>query len=216
MRQYNYIFWDFDGTLVNTVNGTRESAIYALSKFGIEEHNQDLGKIFCGPPLTESFKKFGIADEQMDKAIKFYRKYQSENTIEMNEVYSGINEVLKKLKESDKVQVIVTAKYQKTVVKILKYLKIYEYFDFIYGVTEKRKRVTKKEILSDALNNLKNIKMEECIMIGDRTSDIIAGKTNNIDTIGVTYGMDSKEMIKEADATFLIDKPFDIIEIIGK
>ena len=72
--------------------GTREAATYTLSKFGIEEHNQDLGKIFCGPPLKESFKKFGLCDEKISKAISFYRQYQSENTIETNEVYSGINE----------------------------------------------------------------------------------------------------------------------------
>lgn len=216
MKHYNYIFWDFDGTLVNTINGTRESAIYALSKFGIEENNQDLGKIFCGPPLKESFKKFGICDEQINKAISFYRKYQSENTIEMNEVYSGIDEVLKELKEKGKVLVIVTAKYQETTIKILKHLKIYEYFDFVYGVTEESKRTTKKEILSYALNNMKNIENKECIMIGDRSSNIIAGKVNNIDTIGVLYGMDSKEILKEAGATFLVNKPLEIVDIIEK
>lgn len=216
MKQYNYIFWDFDGTLVNTIRGTREAAIYALSKFGIEEHNQNLGKIFCGPPLKESFKKFGISDEQINEAINFYRKYQFENTIEMNEVYSGINEVLKELKEKGKILVIVTAKYQETAIKILKYLKIYKYFDFVYGVTKESKRTTKKEILSYALDNFKNIKTEECIMIGDRSSDIIAGKANNIDTIGVLYGMDEKEILKEAGATYLVNKPIDIIEIIEK
>ena len=58
MKNYEYIFWDFDGTLVNTVEGTRKSAEYALNHFGIIETNQDLGKIFCGPPLKESFKRF--------------------------------------------------------------------------------------------------------------------------------------------------------------
>lgn len=216
MKRYNYIFWDFDGTLVNTIRGTREAAIYALSKFGIEEHNQDLGKIFCGPPLKESFKKFGICDEQINKAISFYRQYQSENTIETNEVYSGINEVLEELKEKSKILIIVTAKYEETTIKILKHLKIYKYFDFVYGVTEKSERITKKEILSYALNNLENIETKECIMIGDRSSDIIAGKVNDIDTIGVLYGMDNKEMLKGAGATFLVNKPLEIADIIGK
>lgn len=216
MKRYNYIFWDFDGTIVNTVEGTRKSAIYALMQFGIEEYNQDLGKIFCGPPLKESFQKFGICDEQIDEAISFYRKYQSENTIEMNEVYSGINEVLRELKEKGKVLIIVTAKCQETTIKILKHLKIYEYFDFIYGVTEESKRTAKKDILSYALNNLKNISTKECIMIGDRKSDITAGKINNVDTIGVLYGMDSKEILKEAGANFLVNKPLEILRIIEK
>lgn len=214
MKKYNYIFWDFDGTLVNTINGTRDAARYSLSKFGIEEHNDDLGKIFCGPPLKDSFKKFGLDDEQISKAISLYRKYQFENTIEMNEIYSGINEVLKELKEKGKILIIVTAKYQETTIKILKYLKIYKYFDFVYGVTKESKRTTKKEILSYALNNFENIKTEECIMIGDRSSDIIAGKDNNIDTIGVLYGMDGKEILKEAGSTYLVNEPMEIIEII--
>ena len=37
MKQYNIIFFDFDGTIVNTINGTRESALYALKYFGIDE-----------------------------------------------------------------------------------------------------------------------------------------------------------------------------------
>lgn len=214
MKQYNYIFLDFDGTLVNTIEGTRKSAIYALRQFGIDKYNQDLGKIFCGPPLKESFQKFGICYGQIDKAISFYRKYQSENTIEMNEVYSGINEVLKELKEKGKVLIIVTAKYQETTIKILKHLKIYEYFDFIYGVTGESERTAKKDILSYALSNFKNIETKECIMIGDRKSDIMAGKINNIDTIGVLYGMSSKEILKEAGANFLVNKPLEILRII--
>lgn len=216
MKQYNYIFWDFDGTLVNTIKGTREVAIYALSKFGIEEHSQDLGKIFCGPPLKESFKKLGICDEQINKAISFYRQYQSENIIGTNEVYSGINEVLEELKRKGKVLIIATAKYEETTIKILKHLNIYKYFDFVYGVTEKSERTTKKEILSYALNHLENMQIEECIMIGDRSSDIIAGKSNHMDTIGVLYGMDDKEMLKKAGATFLVNQPKEMMKIIKK
>lgn len=214
MKQYNYIFWDFDGTLVNTIKGTRESAVYALSKFGIVENNKDLGKIFCGPPLRESFEKFGISDEQIDKAISFYRKYQSENTIQMSEIYNGIDEVIKQLKDKGKKLIIVTAKYQETAIKILKHLKIYKYFDYVYGVTEGDKRVSKKDILSYALNNFKNIDNKECIMIGDRNSDIMAGKFNNIDTIGVLYGMDSKEILEGAGANFLVNEPLEILDII--
>ncbi len=37
MKQYNYIFWDFDGTLVNTIRGTREAATYALNNLNTIE-----------------------------------------------------------------------------------------------------------------------------------------------------------------------------------
>jgi phosphoglycolate phosphatase len=120
MKKYNYIFFDFDGTLVNTVEGTRKSAEYALAHFEIIETKKDLGKIFCGPPLKQSFEKFGLHDEQVNKAIELYRKYQSENTIEINMLYKGIDNLLKNLKQLNKTLVVVTAKYEETAIKIFK------------------------------------------------------------------------------------------------
>lgn len=151
MKQYNFIFWDFDGTLVNTIEGTRKTAEYALKHFEIEESNEDLGKLFCGPPLKESFKKFGLQNEQIDEAIILYRKYQSENTIEINEVYRDVVEVLKELKERNKTLIVLTLKFQETAIKILKHTGIYKYFDFVYGVTEENQKATKAEMLADVL-----------------------------------------------------------------
>ena len=70
--------------------------------------------------------------------------------------------------------------------------------------------------MSIVLKKTKNAKTEECIMIGDRSSDIMAGKNNDIDTIGVLYGMDSKETLKKAEATFLVESPLEILNIICK
>ncbi len=212
MKQYNYIFFDFDGTLVNTVEGTRRAAEYALKYFGIIEPYMDLGKIFCGPPLKQSFEKFGLHDDQVNKAIELYRKYQSENTIEINTLYKGIDELLKKLKELNKTLVIVTAKYEETTIKILKRLGIYQYFDFVYGSTGSNQN--KSDLLKEASNKVEGIKIEECIMIGDRSSDIIAGKYNNMDTIGVLYGMDDKYTLKDDEATFLAESPYEIFNIV--
>ena len=111
MKQYNIIFFDFDGTIVNTINGTRESALYALKYFGIDEsENNNLGKIFCGPPLRKTFSKYNLNDEQIEKAIQLYRKYQSENTIECNQIYDGITEMLSTLKANGKKMYIISSK----------------------------------------------------------------------------------------------------------
>ena len=36
---------------------------------------------------------------------------------------------------------------------------------------------------------------------------------NNMDSIGVTYGMDNKDTLKEAGATFLVNTPLEILDI---
>ncbi len=81
--KYKYIFFDFDGTVVDTMNGTRDSALYALSKLGIDEsNNPNLGRVFSGPPIKESFSRYNLTPEEIDKAALYYREYQANNTIE--------------------------------------------------------------------------------------------------------------------------------------
>ncbi len=215
MKEYQFIFFDFDGTLVNTINGTRESAIYALNHFNISVSNtENIGNIFCGPPLRESFKKYNVKDENIEEAIKLYRKYQSENTIECNELYNGIEEMLSTLKKKGKKIIIVTAKLEQTAIRILKYLDIFKYFDIVVGATADSSRITKKEVMKYAINNIENIDLTKAIMIGDRTSDIKAGIENNMDTIGVLYGMDNKELLENAGAKFLVNRSIEILNII--
>lgn len=215
MKEYQFIFFDFDGTLVNTIKGTRESAIYALNHFNISVSNtENIGNIFCGPPLRESFKKYNVKDENIEEAIKLYRKYQSENTIECNELYNGIEEMLSTLKKKGKKLIIVTAKLEQTAIRILKYLDIFKYFDIVVGATADSSRITKKEVMKYAINNIENIDLTKAIMIGDRTSDIKAGIENNMDTIGVLYGMDNKQLLENAGAKFLVNRPIEILNII--
>lgn len=215
MKEYQFIFFDFDGTLVNTIKGTKESAIYALKHFNISvSDTENIGNIFCGPQLRETFKKYNVKDENIEEAIKLYRKYQSENTIECNELYNGIEEMLSTLKKKGKKLIIVTAKLEQTAIRILKYLDIFKYFDIVVGATADSSRITKKEVMKYAINNIENIDLTKAIMIGDRTSDIKAGIENNMDTIGVLYGMDNKELLENAGAKFLVNRPIEILNII--
>lgn len=210
--KYINVFWDFDGTLVNTVEGTAVSAQYALNKFGINtDEIKDLGRIFCGPPLKESFSKFLTEENDINVAIQLYKSYQAENTVELSKMYDGIKELLEKLKDNNIKLTIVTIKSRDTVIKILKYLDIYCYFDNVLGTCDEFPNQNKKELLEYAI---KECKFSKSIMIGDRKSDIVAGNYCNIDTIAVLYGMDSKEILSTANPTYYAENTDDILNII--
>lgn len=209
---YKYIFFDFDGTLVNTVEGTAASAKYALNQFSINTDNiKDLGKIFCGPPLTESFGKFELSEDDIQSAIILYKKYQAENTIELSKIYDGVKELLDNLKKLGKNLSVVTIKSRETVIKILKFLDIYQYFDEIIGMCEQFPNQNKKEMLKYVTDRIDS---DKAIMIGDRKSDIEAGNYCKIDTLAVLYGMDSFETLSIAKPTFFAKSPKEIYEII--
>lgn len=210
--EYKYIFFDFDGTLVNTVEGTAASAKYALDQFSINTDNiEDLGKIFCGPPLKESFSKFDLSEEDIKSAITIYKKYQAENTIELSKIYEGIKELLENLRNLGKSLNVVTLKSKEITINILKYLDIYKYFDNIIGMCDEFPNQNKKEMLKYVTDKIDS---DKAIMIGDRKSDIEAGNYCKIDTLAVLYGMDSYDTLSTANPTFFADNSNEIFEII--
>lgn len=210
--EYKYIFFDFDGTLVNTVEGTAASAKYALEQFSINTDNiENLGKIFCGPPLRESFSKFELSEDDIKSAITVYKKYQAENTIELSKIYGGIKELLENLKNLGKSLNVVTLKSKETTINILKYLDIYKYFDNVIGMCDEFPNQNKKEMLKYVTDRIDS---DKAIMIGDRKSDIEAGNYCKIDTLAVLYGMDSYDTLSTANPTFFADSSNEIFEII--
>lgn len=210
--EYKYIFFDFDGTLVNTVEGTAASAKYALDQFKINTDNiKDLGRVFCGPPLKESFSKFDLSEEDIKSAITVYKKYQAENTIELSKIYEGIKDLLEDLKKLGKSLNVVTIKSKETAINILKYLDIYKYFDNVIGMCDEFPNQNKKEMLKYMTNQIDS---DKAIMIGDRKSDIEAGKSCKIDTLAVLYGMDSYDVLSTANPTFFANNSNEIFEII--
>ena len=215
MKEYEFIFFDFDGTLVDTTNGTMQSALYALKKFNIDaSQEENIGKSFSGIILKDKFKEYGLNDNEANKAVEYYREYQSTSTITCNEIYPGIEEILSKLKEKNKKIIIVTGKLEETTKKILDYLNILKYFDLVVGATSDNSRVTKKEIMAYAISQYENLDFNKAIMIGDRPTDIKAGISYNMDTIGVLYGMGSKESFENLDVTYFIEKPIEMLDVI--
>ncbi|MCI8700565.1 MAG: HAD-IA family hydrolase [Clostridia bacterium] len=209
---YEYIFFDFDGTLVNTVEGTAKSAQYALNQLSINTDNIDnLGRIFCGPPLKESFSKFLTDENDIKRAIELYKKYQAENTIELSKIYNGIKELLERLKEKGKSLNVVTLKSKETTIKILEFLGIYQYFDNIIGMCNEFPNQNKKEMLKYVTQKIDSNK---AIMIGDRKSDIEAGNYCKIDTIAVLYGMDSFEVLSTVNPTYFAKDANEIYKVI--
>lgn len=215
MNNYEYVFFDFDGTLVDTTNGTKLSALYALKQFNIDESNdEEIGRKFSGIILKDKFQEYGLNEEEALKAVDFYRDYQSKNTITCNEMYDGIKEVLIELKNKGKKLIIVTGKLEETSKRILEYMNILKYFDLVVGATNDSSRIKKDDIMKYAIKSFKDIDFTKCIMIGDRPSDVKAGIQNNMDTIGVLYGMGDKKSFDNLNVTYFINTPLEILNIV--
>ena len=63
------ILFDLDGTLTDSGEGIINCAILALEHFGLPIPTREELGVFIGPPLDDSFKKFGVPEEKVDEAL---------------------------------------------------------------------------------------------------------------------------------------------------
>lgn len=202
MKQY--LLFDLDGTLTDTMVGITSSVQYALEKFGI--HVRYLKELipFIGPPLAESFQKFyGFSKEDAEKAIQYYREYYAPKGIFENEVYEGIPEMLAHLTEAGFTLLVATSKPTVFARKVLKHFGMEDYFSFVGGSELDGSRTKKAEVISYILKTC-GIEAKEAIMIGDRRHDIEGGKACGLESVGVLYGYGTEQELTEAGADHII------------
>ena len=214
MKNYKTIIFDLDGTLINSKPGIVKSFQYSLSRFNIVE--KDLAKIenFIGPPLKESFQNhYKLDDKLSDKAVEYYREYYREKGIFDHQLYSGIEELLKKLKQDNKRLFIATSKLEIFAKQIIDFFSLNSYFEIIVGENPAKNIFQKTDAIKFVLDKNKDISTTDVIMVGDREYDIVGAKNNNIDSIGVLYGYGSRQELQAAGADYLVKSVNELIDL---
>ena len=212
---YNTILFDLDGTLTDPGIGITNSVAYALKKHGIEVTDRTKLYPFIGPPLLDSFQRFyGFSEEQSEQAVADYREYFREKGLFENEVYSGVEELLQRLKESGKRLIIATSKPEEFAVKILKHFGLASYFDYIVGATMDSSRSKKGDVIAYALEVCGITDKADVVMVGDREHDVLGAKENGLDSVGVLYGYGSREELEKAGATCVAETVEDILRFV--
>lgn len=218
---YKYVLFDLDGTLTDPKEGITKCVQYALKEeFGIEEKNLDNLEHFIGPPLKDSFMQtYGLSEEEAERGVKKYRERYSTIGIKENEIYVGMADMLKSLKEQDVMLAVASSKPQKFVEIILDYFHIAEYFTVVVGSGLDGSLGTKTEVVEEALRQLKvksgrrNV-TEQAVMVGDRKFDVEGAAHFQMDSIAVSYGYAPEGELKQAGPTYIVDSVPELEEVI--
>ncbi len=215
MRDYKVVLFDLDGTISDSGRGITNSVKYSLKKFGMEEENYEKLKRFVGPPLYASYEKYyGFSHDEAVKAVEYYREYYNAGGIFELELYDGVIDLLKYLKALGKKIILATSKPEIYAEKIAEHFGFLEYFDNISGALLDGSRIEKDDIIRYAIDRVGVSDISECIMIGDRSYDVLGAKAFKMDSIGVTYGYGTREELIDAGATYIVNRAEEIKNII--
>ena len=160
-------------------------------------------RVFVGPPLHETFLKFGVAEENVEEAVAVFRsRYTTVGKFE-NTPYPGVHDLLQTLKDQGYTLLIATSKPENMAVEILEKFELAQYFDRICGATLDRSRISKEDVIEYLLKC--NGTAENMIMVGDTAFDVLGAAAHGIPTIGVSWGYGSVEEMQNAGAVAIAD-----------
>ena len=182
-----YLFFDFDGTLYDTVEGISKCVLYALRKRGLDAPLEEL-RCFAGPPLDEMFReKFGLTREDSEQAVRDFRERYVPIGLYESRPFPGLKELLQELRAAGKKLAVTTSKPQVLAEELLRREGLYELFDMICGAAEEGSGNAKWQVLRRAMEAL-GAGEEDSVLVGDTKYDVAGALRCGIPCIGVGYG----------------------------
>ena len=200
------LFFDMDGTLINSEVGITRCVAHALTQMGLEVPPESELRRWIGPSLRTSFAPLLRDDGKVEQAVLHYRdRFETHGWAE-HEVYDGIADTIEMLHAAGHRLAVVTAKNEPHARKIAAHLPFGHRFVDVIGATIDGSRSDKPELIAEALHRLE-VSADECWMIGDRRMDIEGALHHGMRNVGVLWGFGGADELRGAGAQRLVSRP---------
>ena len=208
------IFFDLDGTLTDSGEGIMNCAELALRHFGIPVPSREKMRVFVGPPLDQTFIKFGVPAEKAQEAIDVFRsRYTTIGKFE-NHPYPGVSETLQTLKKQGHRLFVATSKPEIMANEVLEHFGLAMYFEQIAGATLDGSRSHKEDVITYLLGMTGEV--GQTLMVGDTAFDVIGAAAHGIPTIGVTWGYGEVADMEKAGAVAIAHTMDELVTLLNK
>lgn len=206
---YNYIIWDIDGTLMDTVRAD----LLALQRMLAEETNQhyelDELTMAIGIPGKVTLEQLNIPNikEAHAKWIAYFMELHPQIKL-----FTGIKEILSQLQELGIPMGIVTSKTRIQYDEDMALFGITPHFSHVICVEDTNNHKPHPEPMLKLLEN-SGIKASQAIYIGDTINDYQCANSAGVDFALALWGTYEKNTIP---ATHRLTHPTDILNLISK
>jgi len=204
------IYWDCDGTLMDTERSYGLAWKEHLSDFGLEISEEETGQWFgVDDRLVHSFYAKNVDLENFDKTMASLGKI-IEGTLNEKLMFQDAKTLLKETNNRGWTSACVSASpYELLKNKLIK-ANIFDYFSYIIGGDQVKRNKPYPDIYNKAISELQTTKN---IVIEDSPPGISSGKASGSFVVAIDRGIFSKDELNKAD--LIVDNlSIDIIETV--
>jgi HAD superfamily hydrolase (TIGR01549 family) len=210
------ICFDVDGTLSDTDDLYASKVVPYLPRAWFPDPNHSARRLVMwveapGNALLGFADKVGV-DDEMGHVIDWMSRHQTSRTQKFL-LIPGVDELLAALKGRYPMAVV-SARHEKSTMRFLEQFDLVKYFDVIVtGLSAPHTKPFPDPLFLAARKM--GVKPEECLMIGDTTVDIHAGKAAGCQTVGVLCGFGEEQELRDMGANLIISSTPDLLKVLN-
>lgn len=215
--RFNAVFFDFDGTIINSIADIVLAFNNTLEDIGFDRVEPDRIRQIIGRPLHIMLKDLGynVTHDQYQQFYRYYRMHYGKPRY-LGEFYPSMKEIIKGLHQEKVILAIITTKHQNHIEEVVEAYSLEKYFNILVGRHEDLKSKPAADQIYYALDRLNiNTKDFKIAMIGDVEDDVLAGKAAGLTSISVSWGYRTIEQLKAVNPDYLAETPEQLIDILS-
>ena len=215
LNRIKALCFDVDGTLSNTDDLYTQKALYFLPSFLFKDVNHTARRLVMwieapGNALLSFADTIGI-DDEMVAVINWLSRHRRHFPREFLLV-PGVDEMLNQL-HGRYPMAIVSAREEQSTMAFLEQYNLVKYFNVIVtGLSTKRTKPYPDPVLFAAQKM--NVSPENCLMIGDTTVDIRAGRSAGAQTVGVLCGFGEEFELRKLGADMILEDTTKLMDLL--
>lgn len=211
------VIFDLDGTLVNSLEDISNAINVVLKQHGFPTHSVAVCQSFIGHGLRElvikSLPKEHQNEEWVNRCLdEMMIEYRDNCTIH-TKMFDGISDLLDSLTARGIKMAVFSNKADELTKKVVNDVMTKWNFEVVAGLKVEALKKPNPTVALE-ISEKTAIAVEDFIFVGDTDVDIFTAKSAGMHPVGVVWGYRSKEELTASGATFILEKPLDLINIL--
>ena len=212
------ILFDYDGTIVDSAKMIVKGAIEAFRMCGLPDPDPKKVRENIGKPLATALdayapKGYEVNPEMISNAYRKWYSEQGKLGLQNEPLFPGMFELIHDLKNNEEFHIgVATNKSRIALNNGLKKHNLINIFDITLTMDEAKAKPD-PDMAIKAMSIL-NTKKKSTIIVGDTINDIGLGVNAGINSIGVAWGYNSIEMLRNEGADFIIKDSEELFDTI--
>jgi len=213
--KFETILFDFDGTLLYTVQDLADAVNYAIARHGYPTHSVEAITRMVGNGVNMLVARAlpqGFDTPNYEAIMDDFRSFYQQHCFDNTHPYDGVLDMLRTFAAEGRKLAIVTNKYQ-TAAESLRQKFFSETVPVIVGDFEGRERKPAPDSVYVALEALQ-AEAASAVYVGDTEVDMQTARNAGLEFAAVSWGYRSRAELEALGIARIADRPADLLDLI--